>query len=124
MSVHSCSQRVADFRLDTAMRDACESDLKNTCGTTLEEMDNDDKVKRTALNCLQQYKGELKNEKCKSEVHRRMQRAARDIRFDEVLANACYDDRAKFCNDVQPVSSKHTQSSHTGRLLVSCVCVY
>ena len=94
---------MADFRLDVALRDACESDLKNTCGTTLEEMDNDEKVKLQSLNCLQQYKGELKSDKCKAEVHRRMQRAARDVRFDEVLANACYDDRTKFCNDVQPV---------------------
>ncbi len=39
------AQRVNDFRLDTALRDACESDLKDTCGTTLEEMDADDKVR-------------------------------------------------------------------------------
>lgn len=97
---------MADFRLDVALRDACESDLKNTCGTSLEEMDNSDSVKQTGLNCLQQYKEELKSDKCKAEVHRRMSRAARDIRFDEVLANACYDDRAKFCNDVQPVSAR------------------
>lgn len=37
-------QRVNDFRLDTVLRDACEGDLKDTCGTTLEEMDGDDKV--------------------------------------------------------------------------------
>jgi len=100
------AKRVNDFRLDVALRDACESDIKETCGSTLEEMDTDDKVKKTALNCLQQYKEELKNDKCKAEVHRRMSRAAKDIRFDEVLANACYDDRAKFCNDVQPGSAR------------------
>lgn len=33
------AKRVADFRLDTALREACESDLKDTCGTTLKEMD-------------------------------------------------------------------------------------
>ena len=98
------AKRVTDFRLDTALREACESDLKDVCGRALEEMDNDDKVKKTALNCLQQYNEELKSEKCKAEVHRRISRQARDIRFDEVLANACYEDRSKFCNDVQPVS--------------------
>ena len=73
------------------------------CASTLKAMDDDDKVKASALNCLQQYKEELKSEQCRAEVHRRTQRAARDIRFDEVLANACMDDRAKFCNDVQMV---------------------
>lgn len=33
-----------------------------------------------------------------------MSRASRDIRFDEILANACQDDRKQYCNDVQPVS--------------------
>ena len=68
-------------------------------------MDDDNKIKQSALNCLQQYKEELKSDKCKAEVHRRMQRQSRDIRFDEVLANACFDDRAKFCDEVQMVRS-------------------
>lgn len=34
-----------------------------------------------------------------------MRAAARDIRFDDVLANACQDDRKTYCNDVQPVSA-------------------
>lgn len=76
---------------------------QDMCATTLKAMDDDDKVKQSALNCLQQYKEELKSDKCKAEVHRRMERQSRDIRFDEVLANACMDDRAKFCNDVQMV---------------------
>ena len=46
---------------------------------------------------------ELKSESCKAEVQRRMQRAARDIRFDEVLAVACTEDRKKYCSDVSPV---------------------
>lgn len=100
------AKRVSDFRLDTALREACEDDLKDTCGTSLDDMDNDDKVKKTALNCLQQYKEELKSDKCRSEVHRRMSRAARDIRFDEILANSCFDDRNKFCTDVQAGSAR------------------
>jgi hypothetical protein len=64
----------------------------------------DDKIKKTAINCLQQYREELKSDKCKAEIHRRLTRAARDIRFDEVLASACTDDRNRFCADVQPVS--------------------
>ena len=97
------AKRVADFKLDTPLREACEGDLQDMCAVSLKAMDDDNKVKVSALNCLQQYKEELKSETCKAEVHRRMQRASRDIRFDEVLANACFDDRAKFCNDVQMV---------------------
>lgn len=95
---------MADFRLDTALREACVSDLKDSCSTTLEAMDSDEKVRRTALNCLMQYKDELRDDKCRAEVHRRISRAAKDFRFDEVLAKECYDDRTRFCNDVQPVS--------------------
>lgn len=40
-----------------------------------------------------------------AQVHRKMSRASRDIRFDEILANACQDDRKQYCFDVQPVSS-------------------
>lgn len=60
-------------------------------------------VKKSAMNCLMQFKEELKSDKCRNEVHRRMQRAARDIRFDEVLATNCHEDRTKYCVDVQPV---------------------
>jgi len=35
-----------------------------------------------------------------------MMRAARDIRFDDMLAKACREDRAKFCNAVQPVGGR------------------
>lgn len=34
-----------------------------------------------------------------------MARAARDIRFDDVLARACQEDRKNYCNDVQPVGA-------------------
>jgi hypothetical protein len=42
---------------------------------------------------------------CRDKVHRKMQRMSRDIRFDDVLANACQADRKSYCPDVQPVSS-------------------
>jgi hypothetical protein len=41
-----------------------------------------------------------------------MSRAARDFRFDEVLANACQADRKTFCKEWQAV-----------RLAAVCVCV-
>lgn len=97
------AKRVADFRLDTPLRDACEDDLKDSCGTSLTDMDGDERLKASGLNCLQQYREELKSDACRREVLRRTQRAARDIRFDEVLADACTEDRIKLCNDVQAV---------------------
>jgi hypothetical protein len=69
-------------------------------------MDKDDKVRTSALNCLQQYKEELRSDKCKAQIHRMSMRASRDIRFDEVLASACTEDRNKYCTDIQPGSAR------------------
>jgi Cysteine rich repeat len=66
-----------------------------------------DPVKRASgLNCLQQFREELRSVECRDKVHRKMSRAARDIRFDDVLANACQEDRRMYCNDVQPGSAR------------------
>jgi hypothetical protein len=91
-------------RFDIAIQQACEEDLKTTCTNSIEEMEKEDLKKTSGLNCLQQFKDELKSQECKDQIARRTSRAARDIRFDDVLANACQDDRKKYCNDVQPVS--------------------
>ena len=61
-------QRVANFSLDTALREACASDLKNRCQHSLAEIDKDEHVRDAALKCLQTYKEELESEQCKSEV--------------------------------------------------------
>jgi len=102
------AKRVADFRFDIAVQQACEEDLKTTCSTSIGEMEKDETgLKKTSgLNCLQQFKEELKSQECKDQIARRTSRAARDIRFDDVLANACQDDRKKYCNDVQPGSAR------------------
>jgi hypothetical protein len=52
----------------------------------------------------------------RDKVHRKMQRASRDIRFDDVLANACQADRKDFCPDVQPVSSRSSGRLNTADL--------
>jgi hypothetical protein len=62
----------------------------------------------------QTFKEELKSSACRDKVHRKMMRAARDIRFDDVLANACQEDRKTYCNDVQPVSHPAGRDSPTG----------
>jgi hypothetical protein len=88
-------------------------------------MDKDDKVKASALNCLQQYKDELRSDKCKAQIHRMTQRASRDIRFDEMLASACTEDRNKYCQDIQPGSARVIrclQVGSTGQCSCCCCC--
>lgn len=43
---------------------------------------------------------------CKSMVYEYQKLAAQDIRFDLRLADACVDDRNKFCGNVQPVRAQ------------------
>lgn len=47
------AKRVTDFRLDTELRSACDSDLMSVCGVKVAEMDQDDDVRKSAINCLQ-----------------------------------------------------------------------
>jgi Golgi apparatus protein 1 len=51
----------------------------------------------------QDYRDELAGPECRKQVHVLTQRATQDIRFDEPLADACYEDRARLCDGVQPV---------------------
>ena len=55
---------------------------------------------------LQDYRDELAKPKCRKQVHVLTQRAGQDIRFDEPLADACYEDRARLCEGVQPGSAR------------------
>ena len=55
--------------------------------------------------CEQDYRDELATPECKSQVHKLSERASQDIRFDEPLADACYEDRNKLCDGVQPARS-------------------
>lgn len=51
----------------------------------------------------QSFKAELRSDRCRDKVVRQMMRAARNINFNDVLAQACQEDRAKYCQGVQPV---------------------
>jgi golgi apparatus protein 1 len=97
------AKQVSNFRLNTRLRTHCEKDLQQQCQVSLDDMDKDPEAKARGLACLQQYKEELTEKKCQKAVRRMMTRAGRDIRFDEALANACTEDRKKFCDSVQPV---------------------
>lgn len=59
---------MANFSLDTALREACASDLQNKCQASLAAMDKNEEVREAALNCLQSYREELESDQCKAEV--------------------------------------------------------
>jgi hypothetical protein len=56
------------------------------------------------MNCLQDFREEIRSDACKSQVHKYVELAAQDIRFDVPLADACYNDRMTLCAAVPPVS--------------------
>ena len=67
-------------------------------------MDNVESFDALVIQCLQDYRDELMVPACKAQVKKLTERASQDIRFDEPLADACYEDRARLCQGVQPVS--------------------
>ena len=57
------------------------------------------------IQCLQDYKDELQQPACKEQVHVLTKQASQDIRFDEPLADACFEDRTRLCDGVQAVGA-------------------
>lgn len=53
--------------------------------------------------CLQDYRDTLVNSKCRDEVHKVMARASEDIRFNQMLSEACLTDREVHCSTTQQV---------------------
>ena len=143
-------ERATDFRLDSTLRDACEEDIKDTCGwrevrhcinspaaaspclaqtlpcwavscacigpsilppvahksvvenrSRLQDLGDDESQ---IVSCLQDFRDTLWSKQCREEVHKVMARASEDIRFNQMLADDCYNDRAKFCSNTQQVS--------------------
>ena len=58
-----------------------------------------------SMNCFF-GRDEIANPGCKARVHKIMEYASTDIRFDVPLANACYEDRQDFCSNVPPGSAR------------------
>ena len=95
--------RAADFRLDSTLREVCARDIEDVCGYEKDSLDSVEGFDARVIQCLQDYRDELQDEACKSQVHMLTKRASQDIRMDEPLADACYEDRARLCDGVQPV---------------------
>ncbi|KAF6266246.1 hypothetical protein COO60DRAFT_1470052 [Scenedesmus sp. NREL 46B-D3] len=100
----------------------CEEDLQTVCSTSVEKMEKSGEEKDRAMTCLQQFKEELHSDACRDKVHRKMQRMSRDIRFDDVLADACQADRKSYCPDVQPGSARVIRCLQDHRTSLSQTC--
>eukprot|EP00271_Cylindrocystis_brebissonii_P019065 TRINITY_DN562_c0_g3_i1.p1 TRINITY_DN562_c0_g3~~TRINITY_DN562_c0_g3_i1.p1 ORF type:complete len:1830 (+),score=464.44 TRINITY_DN562_c0_g3_i1:323-5812(+) len=94
------ARRAQDFRLDSNLRKFCKKDIDEICYPAAEDSteiaNHDGKV----IQCLQDFREELKGPSCRAEVHKLTARAAEDIRFDKPLADACQGDRKTLCADV------------------------
>ncbi|GFH23194.1 uncharacterized protein HaLaN_20773, partial [Haematococcus lacustris] len=113
--------RVRDFRLDSKLRDACESEISSICNY-FRDVDDIDTYDSTIINCLQDFRQEIKNTECSQQVKKYVILASQDIRFDVSLAEACYDDRQRFCSTVQPGSARVIRCLTNQRDKLSPVC--
>ncbi len=68
-----------------------------------QDLDDIDTYDSSVINCLQDYSAEIKSSECKRQVKKYLVLASQDIRFDVTLAEACYEDRTKYCDHVPPV---------------------
>jgi hypothetical protein len=91
-----------NIRIDDDLVEACADDLRDACSADPSSF-KDDAARARAVACLQTLRDELASPACRDKVRRKMARAARDVRLDDVLAEACAEDRKALCNDVQPV---------------------
>lgn len=95
--------RSRDFRLDVHLREHCAADINFLCGFEKNASQALSNVDGKVILCLQDFRHELSDPGCKKAVHDTIKRASEDIRFQSNLADACHDDREKFCQNVQPV---------------------
>eukprot|EP00897_Mesotaenium_endlicherianum_P000593 jgi/Mesen1/10534/ME000083S10041 len=93
-------RRATDFRLDSNLRKYCKQDIAEICYPDAEDITDVANWDAKVIQCLQDYRDELKDPKCRKQVHRLTKRAAEDIRFDKPLAEACHKDRTTICKDV------------------------
>eukprot|EP01023_Acetabularia_acetabulum_P062960 TRINITY_DN783_c0_g2_i1.p1 TRINITY_DN783_c0_g2~~TRINITY_DN783_c0_g2_i1.p1 ORF type:complete len:858 (-),score=205.30 TRINITY_DN783_c0_g2_i1:1114-3687(-) len=100
--VEVMQKRLNNFMMDPQLQKVCELDIFETCGFELDGMDTGD---IRIIECLQDFRDELKEESCGQYVHKIMAQEFSDIRLDIPLAEACADDRNKFCGGIPPGSA-------------------
>jgi len=114
-------KRVRDLRLDSRLRSTCENEIFNMCAFQ-GDLDDMDTYDSTVINCLQDFNAEIKNTECKRLVKKYIALASEDIRFDVPLAEACADDRQKFCSAVAPGSARVFRCLTNQRTQLSPIC--
>lgn len=116
------ARRATDFRLDAKLREQCRDDIESICGYEKDSLDSTAGYDGRVIECLQDYRDELTGESCKTQVHTLTKRAAEDIRFDRPLADACYDDRKRLCENVAPGSARVLRCLQDSREQLSYEC--
>lgn len=116
-------RRVKDFRVDKRVMAVCAEDIINLCNvddSELEDVQKQDTVRLSS--CLQDMAEMISNTTCKTLVHDYQKLAAEDIRFDVPLAEACYEDRVKFCGSIKPGSARVIRCLSNQRDKLSDAC--
>ncbi|CAI5946646.1 unnamed protein product [Closterium sp. NIES-64] len=85
--------RASDFRLDPGLRKYCHRDIVETCYPDADDISDVASWDSRVIECLQDYRRELKDPRCRQQVHLLTQRAAEDMRFDHPLQQACQGER-------------------------------
>ena len=116
------ARRATDFRLDAKLRELCKDDIEAVCGYEKDSLDSIAGYDGRVIECLQDYKSELKAPACKDRVHVLTARAAADIRMDRPLADACAEDTAKLCAEVPPGGARVLRCLEDNREALSYEC--
>lgn len=115
-------RRAADFRLDATLRDVCMEDIEEVCGYEKESLDSIAGFDGRVSNCLMDYREEILRPECQARVHKMIAIAAGDIRMDIPLAEACREDRIKYCAEVAPGSARVLRCLQDTRESLSFEC--
>ena len=77
----------------------------------------DDNEEGQIISCLQDSQPRLMNLECRDQVHKVMVRGSEDIRFNQLLADACLSDREQFCGTTQQVQCAWNTLTDWGMVL-------
>jgi Golgi apparatus protein 1 len=110
-------RRVRDVKLDFRLRNDCAKDIETTCASSTVS-DGDDGV----IRCLQDFVDEVKSDKCRDQIHKYQTLAAEDLRFDSPLADACSEDRKRYCESVPYGSARVIRCLIAHRAELSSKC--
>ncbi|CAI5969484.1 unnamed protein product [Closterium sp. NIES-64] len=114
--------RASDFRLDPGLRKYCHRDIVETCYPDADDISDVASWDSRVIECLQDYRRELKDPRCRQQVHLLTQRAAEDMRFDHPLQQACQEDREVVCAGVPDGNARVFMCLQENRQKLKPVC--